>query len=61
MGEIVQFRPRVKQENSNNRIEALMRGQLETYICDVCGGEFDVLYGNFPDECPHCHRTMKWS
>lgn len=60
MGEIVQFRPRVKQENSNNRIEALMKGQVDEYTCQNCGEDFEVLFDNKPDRCPHCNMLIEW-
>ena len=61
MGEILQFRPRQKKVSSDNRVEAMMKGQLETYTCNTCGGDFEVLFNNFPDRCPHCGREIEWS
>lgn len=52
MGEIVQFRPRQKKEF--NRVEALMKGQIETYVCNNCGSDIEVAYGEKPDKCPSC-------
>lgn len=60
MSNIVQFRPRQKNEPQQNRVEALMKGQLEEYTCDTCGGDFEVMFGNFPDKCPHCGRMIIW-
>ena len=60
MGDIVQFRPRVKTDVSHNRTEALMKGQLEVYTCNTCEEDFEVLFNDFPDKCPHCGRKIEW-
>lgn len=61
MSNIVQFRPvQKKKEPQRNRVEALMKGQVRTFNCDSCGGEFEVLYNNFPDKCPHCGLEFDW-
>ena len=60
MGKIIQFRPR-KKEISQNRVEAMMKGQLEEYICNTCGKNFEVLFDNKPERCPHCNRIIEWS
>ena len=58
MGEIVQFRPR--QTKEINRVEALMKGQVETYTCNNCGEDFEVIYNNRPDKCPNCFYSIDW-
>lgn len=60
MGEIIQFKFRQK-ETSQNRVEAMVKGQLDTYVCDTCGESFDVLFDNKPERCPHCNRIIEWS
>ena len=59
MGEVIQFRPKTK-DRSFNRVEALMKGQLETYVCDNCGEEFEVAFGNKPKRCPGCDFEIDW-
>ena len=58
MGQIIQFRP--KKERSFNRVEALMKGQLETYICSTCNEEFEIAFGNKPKKCPNCGLEIIW-
>lgn len=55
---IIQFRPR--ERGSKNRVEALMKGEVETYTCNDCGEDFEVLFENFPEKCPHCNRVIDW-
>ena len=55
---IVQFEP--KKVRSSNRIEALVKSQIRTFNCDECGGEFEVLFNKFPNECPHCGLKFDW-
>ena len=59
MSNIVQFEPR-SRKSSTNRVEALVKGELEVYECDTCGKEFEVVFGNKPDKCPHCNRLICW-
>lgn len=62
MGEILQFRPRSEQTfTSRNRIEALAKGQLQTYVCGKCDGEFEVWYDDKPTFCPCCKTLLDWS
>ena len=61
MGEILQFRPRREQKfSSRDRIEAMVKGQLETYVCGRCNGEFEVLRDNKPTFCPCCKTLLEW-
>ena len=61
MGNIIQFAPRSKKVSTNtNRVEALVKGELDVYICDTCGEEFEVVFDNKPDKCPHCNRVICW-
>ena len=53
---VIQFRPR----NKTNRVEALVKGQIERYSCDTCGNEFEVVFGNRPDKCPSCGLKINW-
>ena len=61
MGEILQFRPRSGQTfTSRDRVEAMVKGQLDEYTCDSCGGVFEVLFDEKPNKCPHCKRQIRW-
>lgn len=53
---IIQFKPKSKI----NRVEALMKGQIEQYSCDTCGYEFEVIFNNKPDKCPNCGLKINW-
>lgn len=55
---IVQFKPR--EVRSSNRVEALVKGEIEVYECDNCGEEFEVMFNKFPDKCPHCSYKIDW-
>lgn len=59
MGNILQFKP-VSKKQSTNRVEALVKGQVRTFTCDVCGGYFEALFDNLPDKCPNCGREIDW-
>jgi len=56
---IVQFKPRRANMNSN-RVEAMIKGQIESYECNSCGKEFEVLFEQFPERCPHCNMRIDW-
>lgn len=61
MAEIIKFRPR-EHKDKPNRIEALVKNQIDTYICDNCGGRFEVYFNDKPKKCPHCHiEFLKWN
>ena len=53
---IVQFKPKSK----TNRVEALMKGKIRVFTCDTCGYDFEVLFNDFPKQCPNCGLTMDW-
>ena len=55
MAEIIKFRQR-EHRDKPNRFEALVKGQIEVYRCDMCGENFEVLFGKKPERCPHCMR-----
>lgn len=57
---IVQFKPRRARTESRNRIKALTKGKLKVFNCDGCGGEFEVLFDEFPEKCPHCGVEFDW-
>lgn len=59
MSNIVYFEPK-RKKSPVNRIEALVKGELEVYVCDTCGEEFEVAFGNKPEVCPHCNRLICW-
>ena len=54
----IQFKPRVK--GSKNRVEALMKGEIEIYSCNDCGEDFEVMFEDFPEKCPHCGKIIDW-
>lgn len=56
MAEIIQFKPK----SQINRIEALVKGQITMFTCDVCGGDIEVLFDNYPEKCPNCGLIMDW-
>ena len=59
MGEILQFRPRGEQQfSSRDRIEAMVKGQLDEYKCEYCGGIFEVLFDKKPEKCPNCNIPL---
>ena len=43
-----------------SRTEALIKGLIETYTCDSCGGDFEVINEQFPERCPCCNMEMEW-
>lgn len=53
MGNILQFRPKSSDTNKD-RVEAMVKGQLDVYVCDSCGEEFEVYFGRKPKRCPSC-------
>lgn len=55
---IVQFKPRSKDYKS--RAEAMIKGQIELYECNACGKDFEVLFEQFPEKCPHCNTKIDW-
>ena len=55
---IVQFKPR--EVRSGNRVEALVKGEIEVYDCNKCGEEFEVLFNDFPEKCPYCNTIIDW-
>ena len=55
---IIQFKPRVK--GSKNRVEALMKGEIEVYSCNACGEDFEVMFEDFPEKCPYCGKIIDW-
>ncbi len=65
MGEIISFQ-HVKTMKSQSikggeRVKALARGEVQVYICDNCGEEFEVISDNYPDKCPGCKlRITSW-
>ena len=63
MGVIVEFRPRSKKKQSGEakRLEAMIKGKLEVYTCDNCGGDIEVINDEFPSHCPHCNvELLEW-
>jgi len=62
MGVIVEFKPVKKKIKSDSakRIEALIKGKIEAYTCDNCGGHFEVINDDFPTHCPCCGMEMEW-
>ena len=59
MGDIIKFKPRVVN-SERNRVEALVKGKLETYTCNTCGERFEVLFDDRPECCPGCFARIKW-
>ncbi len=59
---IIQFDPNYMSQRMLNkfRTEALAKGQVDTYICNNCGEEFDVYYDKKPDFCPGCKRLLNY-
>lgn len=61
MSNVIQFKPRRDCEvSSRDRVEAMVKGKIETYECNNCGELFDVLFGNRPDKCPNCNLRIDW-
>ena len=43
------------------RLSALVTGKLEVYTCNNCGGDIEVIDGEFPTHCPHCNvELLEW-
>ena len=65
MGKVIQFKPKNVVSNEpvtdRDRVEAMVKGQLETYICDSCGASFEVLFDKKPSKCPSCGLIFNWS
>ena len=53
---IVQFKPKSK----TNRVEALMKGEIQVFECNECHGEFEVYFDKKPDRCPICNLPINW-
>lgn len=60
MAQILSFNRKERRSQNRNRVQALMRGAVDIYNCDKCGGEFEVIYDNKPDRCPHCNTKFNW-
>ena len=53
-----------KASGSENmsRTEALVKGLIEKYTCDLCGGSFEVINDQYPENCPCCDREIvEWN
>ena len=62
MGVVIQFdRTRRKQRVTTEaeRLRAMMEGKIETYVCNNCGGDIEVIDGNFPQKCPCCGTELE--
>ena len=64
MAKIIAFN--VRRRNGKTleaeRWKALVKGNIEYYNCDDCGGEIEVINGDFPKRCPHCGtEILDWS
>lgn len=53
---IIQFKPKSKTD----RVEALIKGKIRIFTCDTCGYDMEVLFNQFPDECPNCGLHIDW-
>ena len=63
MGDILIFNPNASNKTkieAKSRIEALAKGELETYVCDSCGKRFEVMFDNKPEYCPGCFARIRW-
>ena len=58
MGDIIKFKPRVVN-SERNRVEALVKGKLETYTCNTCGGDIEVINNDYPSVCPNCGTEIE--
>ena len=54
MGTIIQFRRRQVKSDDAERVEAMVKGNIEVYTCNTCGEDFEVLNSRFPKTCPCC-------
>ena len=53
---IIDFeRYRNRKCKTQSYIEAMVKGLIEIYTCNRCGGEIEVINNNFPKNCPNCH------
>ena len=53
---IIEFKPRSK----TNRVEALAKGKIRVFTCDTCGYDMEVLFNQFPENCPNCGLHINW-
>ena len=67
MGVLIDFKEYVnrtkdlmKASGSENmsRTEALVKGLIEKYTCDLCGGSFEVINNQYPENCPCCDAEI---
>ena len=62
MGEIVQFnrvkKIKPKSDIKPNRVEALVKGKVDLFVCDNCGAYIEVLLDKRPERCPRCNFTI---
>ena len=61
MGEVIEFnkfRKKPKVDESY-RLKMLARGKIEVYTCNNCGGDIEVIDGEFPKECPCCQIEIE--
>ena len=52
MGQIIEFSAR--KNSKHERVEALVKGNIECYVCEDCGGDIEVINNKFPTRCPNC-------
>ena len=61
MGKIIAFnvgRRNGKTQLEAERWKAIAKGNIETYSCDMCGADIEVINGKFPDKCPGCGLSI---
>ena len=65
MGEIIKFNPQYKvnskEISDKDRYKAMAKGQIEGFTCNNCGEHFEVYNKNYPECCPGCNATIRWS
>lgn len=58
MGKVIAFRKPERVISEQERLKALVRGNIDVYICENCHDEFEVINEKFPEMCPHCGAVI---
>jgi predicted RNA-binding Zn-ribbon protein involved in translation (DUF1610 family) len=63
---IIDFRKNVENLKAKHkpmsRIEAMVKGLVEIYTCNNCGGDIEVIDKVYPDCCPNCGaEILEWN
>ena len=54
MAQIFEFRKKEQMTYKAKRYRALAKGNIKVFTCDMCGEEFEVIDGEYPECCPGC-------